>query len=61
MLQSKDWMKKTRAFNMLPTGDSSKGKGHREIESEWMEKDISCKWKRQEIRSCNTPIRQNRL
>ena len=43
---------------MLPTRDSPYGKGHIYIESEGMEKDISCKWIRQESRSCNTHMRQ---
>ena len=40
-----DWIKKTRAYNMLPTRDPLQGKGHIWIEGEGMEKDISCKWK----------------
>ena len=32
-----------------------------QIESEGMEKDISCKWKQQESRGSNTHIRQHRL
>ena len=43
---------------MLPTIDSPQGKGHILIESEWIEKDISWKWKRQESDSHNTHIRQ---
>ena len=35
---------KQRAYNMLPTKDSFQGKGHTRIESEGIEKDISCKW-----------------
>ena len=49
MLQSKDrvadQIKKTKAYNMLPTGDLPQGKGYANIESEGMEKDISCKQK----------------
>ena len=50
MLQTKDieWQtrkKKTRAYNMLPTRDSPQGKGHTQIESERIEKGISCKRK----------------
>ena len=33
---------KTTAYNILPTRDSPYGKWHIEIESEGMEKDISC-------------------
>ena len=45
---------------MLSTRDSPQGKGHTEIEDEGMGKDISCQWKRQEGRSCNSHVRQNR-
>ena len=33
--------KKTRAYNMLPTRDPLQGKGHTQMESEGLEKDIS--------------------
>ena len=36
---------KTRAYNMLPTRDPLQSKGHTQIESEEMKKDISYKWK----------------
>ena len=40
-----DWIKKTKAYNILPTRDPLQGKGHTQTESEEMEKDISCKRK----------------
>ena len=48
---------KTRIYNMLPISDPLQGKGHTQIESEWMEKDISCKQKLQESGGSNTHIR----
>ena len=30
---------------MLPTRDPSQNKGHKQTESEGLEKDISCKWR----------------
>ena len=32
-----DWIKKTRAYNILPIRDPAQGKGHTQIESERME------------------------
>ena len=43
--RASDWPKKTRAYNMLPMKDPLTGKGHTQIESEGIEKDIPCKWK----------------
>ena len=45
-----DWIKNTKTYNILPTRNSLQGKRHTWIESEGMEKDISCKWKQQESR-----------
>ena len=49
---------KTRPIFILPTRDSFQMKRHTGIESEGMEKGISCKWKSKESQSSNTYIRQ---
>ena len=46
---------------MLSTRDSPQGKEHILTESEGKGKDSSCQWKRQENRSFNSHIKQNRL
>ena len=67
MLQSKDteWQtgfkKKKKEPAICCLQKTHLGKGHTQIESGGMGKDISCQWRRQESRSCNTHIRQNRL
>ena len=61
MLQpkDKDWLNgyKTRPLYMLSIRDPPQTKGHIQIESEGLEKDISCKWRPKESRSSNTHIR----
>ena len=68
MPQPKDWLngfkkkkKIARPLYMLSTRDPPQTKGHIQIESEGLEKDISCKWRPKENRSGNTHIRYNRL
>ena len=39
---------KTRPIYMLSTRDPLQTEGHIQTESEWMEKDIQCKWKSKE-------------
>ena len=39
---------KTRPIYMLSTRDPLQSQGHIQTESEWMEKDIPCKWKSKE-------------
>ena len=52
------WMDtKIRPLYMLSTGDPPQNKGHIQIESEGLEKDISCKPRIKESRSSNTHIR----
>ena len=51
----------TRPLYMLSTRDAPQNKGHRQTESEGLEKDISCKWRPKESQSSNTHIRLNRL
>lgn len=64
MLQSKDrvadWIKKKRAYNMLPVETHRRADGT-QIENEGIEKDISCKQKRQENGNSNNNIQQHRL
>ena len=50
--------KAPRTYNRLPTRESPQDKGHSQIESEGMEKNISCKWKQQENGSSDNYIRQ---
>ena len=52
---------KVRTYNMLSTKHSLLGERDRQTESQEMEKDISCKWKRKQSGSNNIHIRQNRL
>ena len=42
---------------MLCTGDPPQNKGHIQTKSEGLEKNIPCKWRPKESRSCNTHIR----
>ena len=52
------WMdKKQDNLYMLSTRDPPQTKGHIQIESEGMIKDISCKWRPKESRNNNTQIR----
>ena len=46
---------------MLSSGDPLHFSGHRQIESERMEENISCKQRSKESWSSNTHIKQNRL
>ena len=48
---------KTRPLYMLPIRDPPENKGHIQIESEGLEKDISHKWRPKESKSNNTHIR----
>ena len=50
---------KTRPLHMLSTRDPPQTKGHIQIESEGMVKDISCKWRPKEtgVAIYNTHIR----
>ena len=48
---------KTKPLHMLSTKDPPHNKGHRQTESEGLEKDISCKWRLKERRTSNTHIR----
>ena len=48
---------KTRPLYMLSTRDPLQNKGHIQTKSEGLEKNISCKWRPKESRSCNTQIR----
>ena len=47
---------KTRPLYMLSTRDPPQNKGQIQMESEGLEKDISCKWRPKESRSSNTHI-----
>ena len=40
-----DWIKKTKAYDMMPAKSPFQGKIYTQIKSERMEKDISYKWK----------------
>ena len=52
------WMDtKTRPLYMLCTRDPLQNKGHIQTKSEGLEKNISCKRRPKESRSCNTHIR----
>ena len=51
---------KTRPIYMLSTRDPLQSQGHIQTESEWMEKDIPCKWKSKESQIGNSHIRENR-
>ena len=57
--KDKDWMKgyKNKTPYILSTRDPPQTKGHIQIESEGLEKDISCKWRPKENKSSNTHIR----
>jgi len=61
MLQSKDrvadWMKKREPTICWLQETHLRAKV---VESEGMEKDISCEWKRQESRRCNIRIRKKK-
>ena len=61
--KDKDWLNgyKSKTPYMLSTRDPPQNKGHRQTESEGLEKDISCKWRPKESQSSNTHIRLNRL
>ena len=50
--KDKDWLNgyKTRPPYMLSTRDPLQTKGHIQTESEWLGKDISCKWRPKERR-----------
>ena len=49
--------KKTRPLYMLSTRDPAQTKGHKQTESDGLEKDISCKWRSKESWSSTTHIR----
>ena len=44
---------------MLSTRDPLQSQGHIQTESEWMEKDIPCKWKSKESQIDDPRIRKN--
>ena len=49
--------RKTRSLYMLSIRDSPQTKGHIQMESEGLEKDISCKWRPKESKNSNTHIK----
>ena len=57
--KDKDWLDgdKTRPLYMLSTRDPPQNKGRIQIESEGLEKDISCKERPKESRSSNNHMR----
>ena len=57
--KDKDWLNgyKTRPLFMLSTRDPTQNKEHKQIISEGLEKDISCKWRPKESTSSSTHIR----
>ena len=57
--QNKDWLDgyKNKTLYMLSTRDPPQNKGHIQMESEGLEKDISCKWRQKESWSSNIHIR----
>ena len=68
MLQSKDrleeksdWIKKQKPSICCLQETHLRAKDTYRLKVRGWEKDISCQWTRQESRSCNTHIRQNRL
>ena len=56
-----DWIKKQEPTICCLQETHLRAEEQIQVESEGMEKDITCEWKRQERRSCHTHIRQNRL
>ena len=57
--KDKDWLNgyKNKPLYMLSPRDALQRKGHKQNESEGLEKDISHKWRPKESRSSNTHIR----
>ena len=56
-----DKKEKKKLIYMLPARDSFLTYGHLQIESEGMEKHVSCKWTSKESQNSNTCIEQNRV
>ena len=57
--KDKDWLNgyKTRPLNMLSTRDPAQNKGHKQTESDGLEKNISCEGRPKESRIHNTHVR----
>ena len=57
--KDKDWLNgyKNKSLCMLSTRDPPQNKGYIQTENEGLEKNISCKRRPKESRSCNTHIR----
>ena len=56
--KDEDWLNGYKNnTHMWSTRDPPQTKGHIQMESEGLEKDISCKWRPKESKSSNTHIR----